>query len=597
MQFQILDVDYVFVNDKPIVRVFGKTARGETVCGFYEGFLPFFYAEGKDVESVLAKNPQIVKIETVQRCVVGSQKPKTLYKITTKNPAKTPELREGLIAAGARPYEADILFKYRFMNDMGLSGMGWVEVMGSNGVATETVIAKRKLQIKGIRPVENDADVRLKYLAFDIECTSSTGGMPDSKKDPIILISIVFSEPFKGKQSVVLSTRPDPAVLHCEDEKVMLEKFVQIIDEYDPDIMTGYNCNGFDLPYIINRMREMGIKPLFGRCKQKPVMSKKIGMKYRTVITGRVIADVFEIIKKDFSLQRYGLDFVAQQLLGEKKGAVRHSEIEKLWKGDQKGFKKLVEYCRKDSILALNLLLKLNLLDKYIALSRVSGILLQDTLDSGETTRIENYILREFNKAGYVLPCKPDARAVAARGKGRHEALGGGAVLEPERGIHSSVIVLDFKAMYPSIVRTFNICPTTLIKEATEGCIVTPSGAKFLPKEKKEGIIPRIVEDLIVRRQEIKKKLKSSRGDKRKLLDAKQWALKIMANAIYGYFGYTRSRLFNLDIANAITSTGRDIIINTKNVVERKYGYRVVYGDTDSVFVKVGKTGLIGWQK
>ncbi|MFQ5647668.1 MAG: 3'-5' exonuclease, partial [Candidatus Aenigmatarchaeota archaeon] len=471
MQFQILDVDYVFVNDKPILRVFGKTEKGESVCGFYEGLLPFFYAEGKGVEELLAKNPQVAKIETVSRFVVGSQAPRDVYRITLRNPAKTPEVREGLTAAGVKAYEADILFKYRVMNDLGLDGLGWVEVSGSNGVTTETVNAKLKLQIKDIKPVLKDADVGLKYMAFDIECTSSKGGLPDSKRDPIILISLVFSEPFKGEKSIVLSTRADPSVLHSEDEKAMLEEFIRIIDEYDPDIITGYNCNNFDLPYIVGRMREAGVRPLFGRCKQKQVISKKIGMKQKTIITGRIVADSFDIVKKDFSLQRYGLDFVADKLLGEKKGAVKHSEIEKLWKGDQPGFKKLAEYCKQDSVLALNLLLKLNLLDKYTALSKVSGTLLQDTLDSGETTRIENYVLREFNKAGYVFPCRPDARAVLARGEGRHDALGGGAVLEPDKGIHSSVIVLDFKAMYPSIVRTFNICPTTLIDKPVEGCM------------------------------------------------------------------------------------------------------------------------------
>ena len=103
VKFQILDVDYLFVNDKPIIRVFGKTAKGESVCGFYDGFSPFLYAEGDGVKELLEKDSQVSKIETVERYTVGSQKPKKIIKITTRNPAGTPDIREGLVSAGIKP--------------------------------------------------------------------------------------------------------------------------------------------------------------------------------------------------------------------------------------------------------------------------------------------------------------------------------------------------------------------------------------------------------------------------------------------------------------------------------------------------------------
>jgi len=441
-----------------------------------------------------------------------------------------------------------------------------------------------------MKPVKKGELVPLKFIAFDIECVPlKSGNVPDPKKDPIVLISIVFSDMHEGKKSIVLSTRPGKNVTAFESEKEMLEEFMNIVVNYDPDIIIGYNINNFDIPYILERMSRNGIKPVFGRCKQKPVTTKKLTVKHNTSITGRIVVDVYEIIKKDFSLMRYNLDYVAEKLLGEKKISVKPSEIEKLWKGTDSDFERLVTYCLKDSVLAMNLVFKLELLDKYIALSALSGTLLQDTLSGGETMRIENFLLREFNKEGYILPCKPDNEEVAKRDSVRKTELKGGFVLEPVKGLHSNIIVLDFKSMYPSIIRTFNICPTTLIRDnEVENPIVTASGAKFVPKDVREGVIPKILERLVTMRQKVKKLYKKeSEPGKRRALFSEQWALKILANAFYGYLGYSRARIYDLDIANAITASGRSVIQKTKMIIEKEYGYIVVYGDTDSVMVKV----------
>ena len=575
MHVQILDIDYITTDDGPVLRIFGKSKDGKAVCIFYHGFLPYFYAEG------LGRYEKELRTEPCEKGVVGEGK-KRLYRITLKNPADTPVWREKLRQEGIKSYEADILFKYRFMADLGLSGFGWVEVSG-DPVQTK-IVPLSCIKAKKLVPVEIDENVELKKLAFDIECISETGNVPDPKKDPVILISMAFSPPFQGKTALVLSTRQGRGVEFCRDEKEMLETFLKILRDFDPDILTGYNCNNFDLPYLLDRMAKYGIKAYFGRCDQKPATARKVGTRYRITLPGRIVADTYEIVKKDFLLQRYDLDFVGKTLLGEgKKEILRLKKIREYWRGDDERFSRLVEYSRFDSVLALKLLEKLDLLGKYIALSRVSGILLQDALEGGESQRIENFLLREFNKRGYVLPCKPE-------GEYRTEGLEGGEVLEPVKGLHTNVAVFDFKSMYPSIIKAFNICPTTL---DPNGEIETPSGARFLSPEKREGIIPKIVERLMKERQEVKKKLKAEENEeKRRVLDAKQWALKILANAFYGYFGYSRSRLFNLEIANAITSCGRDIILKSKKKVEELYGFRVIYGDTDSLFVEIPEKDL-----
>jgi DNA polymerase I len=590
MEFQILDIDYVLVDERPIIRIFGNTEEGKTVCGFFENFAPYFYVNGG--EEILKSDHNVAKVEKVKRNIIGGNG-EEIYKVTTKNPSKTPELRDKLFNAGLVVYEADILYKYRFMNDLGLGGRDWVSAECVS-TATNTVHAESKIQLNKVKTIQKDNDAPLKYLAFDIECIPlKPGNMPEAKKDPVILISMVFSEPFKGKDSVVLGTRPGGGVSSFATENEMLEEFKKIIIEYDADILTGYNVNNFDFPYILERMRQTNVKPIFGRCTQKHVMARKIGPRFKISIVGRVIVDSFELVKKDFSLQRYGLDFVSRTLLKKEKVNVKHSEIEKLWRGGMEDFLKLVEYCKIDSVLALDLVLKLNLMDKYIALSSISGTLLQDTLEGGETGRIENFLLREFNKKGYVFPCRPPQSTVSEREKRKKQELVGGYVIEPEKSLHSNVVVLDFKSMYPSIIRTFNICPTTLVKDGENDFIETPNGAKFLPIEKRRGIIPKILEELMKKRASAKRKLeKAETPNKKRVLYAQQWAMKIMANAFYGHMGYSRARIYDIAIANAITSCGRNIIKNTVDTIKNKYGYNVVYGDTDSVFVKIDNENM-----
>ena len=585
LEFQILDVDYVLIDEKPIVRLFGKTEKGETVCGFVENYLPYFYTKG-DPSEFLKGNAQVLSIEkSKMRKIDGSE---GLYKITLKNPSKTPEIREGLKAKKLEVFEADILFKNRFLADHNIGGMGWVKAEGQE-INTNTVNVGKRMKIAKIERIKKDLDADLKCLALDIECCSLEGArMPEAGKDPIIMVSVVFSHDYKGKKDLVLSTRGGKGVTASPEEKKMLEELITIINEYDPDILTGYNCCAFDFPYILERMKQTGVKPMFARCKQKSVYSTQVGTETRVNVTGRIVADPLLIIRQDFSLLRYGLDFVAPTLLGKRKEDVKKSEILKYWRGTQGNFEKLVSYCRTDSILALELLLKLNLLNKYKALSKVSGIVLQDTLDAGEATRIENYLLREFNAAGYVSPCKPDSQEIKERMKKSKIELKGGFVLEPKRGLHSYVAVLDFKSMYPSIIRTYNICPTTIVKAAGEGVQETPTGTFFYKPEIKQGVIPTIVENLMEGRDRVKKQMKEERDPlKKSILDAEQWALKILANAFYGYFGYVRARIYNLDVANTITSCGRSIINDTIKKLEAK-GYEIVYGDTDSVFVKMG---------
>lgn len=611
INFQLLDCDYVLVGNNPVVRLFGITKDNKSVCAFHKGVMPYFYVLPKDENSklelvgFLKKNfgSIVVDIKEVEKSLpMGYQKSKTkLLKIILNNPAQTPVVRDQLVGNPfvKDVFEADILFKYRFMADKGLSGMKWYTVTGNNA-STSTVKSNKKIDITAIKEHGTDENVQHRYMSIDIEIASTTEGLPNSKKDQIAMISLSFLPQFQGKSSVVLVAKPIKAidcVLSFKNERGMLEEFLDIFEKFDPDIITGYNINNFDMPYIIDRLVENKLPRTIGRCNQKPTISKKFGIRTRNTITGRVLVDVYELVKESIGkgllrFKRYGLGDVAKELLGEEKIDVAHSEITKYWNGTEEQQSKLIEYSRKDSQLALRLLLEKNMLDKFIELSKVSGLLLQDVLDGGEAVRVENLLLREFNKNDIVIPLKPSHTEIYKRMDEREtHGLKGALVLEPAVGIHTnSCVYLDFKAMYPSIFISYNICPTTLIldKNIPSGDIIkTPYGTEFVSKSMHEGVLPKILKFLIDERDKIKSQLRkaSTETDKR-ILDAKQLALKIMSNAFYGYTGYIRARLYILDIANAITSCGRYLIQQTREIAEKDETVNVVYGDTDSVIVK-----------
>ena len=586
MEFQIIDVDYVIVNEKPVVRVFGKDKNGCAVCGFFEDFRPYFYAVGEGVEEKLEGNPHVRKTEKVKRCLpMGYREPQMITRVTLKNPAKTVEVRDLLTSMGIATYEADVLYKYRWLTDNGLGGMRWLKTEDCNGISTTSVCPKKCVQMNTVQRVERETDAPLNYLALDIETVSDEENkMPEADKDPVVLISLVFEPEYRGKKSMLLSTKPGNGMDTFGSEKEMLEKFVEIINDYDADVLTGYNINNFDIPYLLRRMEKNRVSPLFGRCKTKRVRSDKFANQHRTSIVGRIIADSFQIVKKDWNLKRYDLNSVGKELLGEEKEDVKKSEIGKLWRGSREDVERLGKYCVQDSVLAMNLLLKRNLLDKYTALAKISGSVLNDILGGGETQRIENYLLSEFNREGFVIPTKQKRERSSNGG----DTLKGGFVLEPKKGLHSMVLVLDFKSMYPSLIRSYNICPTTLVKDIDPGkSIEAPGGVKFVPENVRRGIMPKILENMMKERSKVKKQMKTAEGKMKKSLDMKQLAIKVMANAFYGYFGYFRSKIHSMEIAGAITSLGRQTIHNTVDMVNKDYGHEVVYGDTDSVMIKV----------
>ncbi len=604
MQMQVLTADYGMNGNKPIIRLFGKTDTNNTICLVVDNFFPYFYIKaGENIGRLLEAPTKIMSIksieETEKRVPLSYEKPIKLFKITTSNPQDIPKLKEKFLEEkiASEVYEADVMFKYRFMVDHNIHGMQWIEF---DGERTQTKTTKvLTYRVKDLEPIQKQKNSEMRHLAIDIECVAESGIAPDAKKDPIVMISLAFSSPYKGKKDLVLVAKHTSgnSVQGFTNEADMLKGFLDVIDQYDPDVITGYNINAFDFPYILTRLEKNKLSPFFGRSNDKPCFVENTGLYHTVRIPGRIVADPYIILKKDpwLKFQRYDLGTVAKALLGQEKYGVEYGEMHKLWRGNSADLKRFVEYARRDAVLSLKLVLEKELLAKFVEIAKISGLLLQDCF-GGQTMRIDCMVLHEFRRYGFVMPLKPSNKESENRSKERDKhGLKGAVVLEPKKGLHKNcVIVLDFKSLYPNIIKKYNISPDTLLKSDMDDIKYTtsPNGVKFVDKTIQEGVVPKILRQLVQTRADVKKLMKTAKADERKILNAKQLAIKDLSNSFYGYTGYIKARLYVIDVAASITAYGRQNIENAKAQAENNFDVDVIYGDTDSLFLETKTTDL-----
>jgi DNA polymerase I len=616
MNFQILDADYKLIGEnEPVIRLFGRSDDGKSVCCLVPGFEPFFYAKSTKPEEtqkeLLEKFPQIVRVEIVERYgPVGYQTKTSPYlKIIVQAPKNVPEIRDDIakLPNVAALFESDILFRNRFLVDMNLGGFQWAAAEEDSAldrahllqeipVKADTIICA-----KSVTPLDRISNAPLRYLSFDIECLPDGGSMPTPEKSPVILVSFAFEPAWDGKKTLVYVGKPKPDGFDFEtsdadgdtiwlgNENELLAKTFDTINQFDPDFITGYNISDFDITYLLRRadvLKKKGAVIRTGIARDNsPIFSKKFGLTVKTEIVGRIVADVLPLVRRNFSLKQYTLRNAAKELLGREKLDVPAAKMERYWADNGEKLAQFINYSRRDSELAIGLLLNLKILDKYIALARITNSVVQETLSGGQTSMVEQVMLKEYGKHNRVMPVKPDDEAYEERDE--EEELKGGAVLDPVRGLHENVIILDYKSLYPTIMMAHNLCYTTIVNDKrdlesfglTENDVdITPTGGIFVKQSVVKGIVPSILEDLLSRRMETKKMMKQTQDEAEiRSLDATQMALKILLNSYYGYTGYARARLYSMIMAGSVTSIGRENIINTERIITQEIGKLYLY--------------------
>lgn len=466
------------------------------------------------------------------------------------------ELRDRLMAHNISCWEADIRPPERYLMERFITG--GCRLQAGSGMPRPPA---------GVTPWLNphlaptDYRPRLKRISLDIE----------TSMDASRLFSIAVWGEDVQRVFMVGAAAPsnDLVIDYYATERACLLAFLAWLAAYDPDVLIGWNLVQFDLWVLTQLCRRHGVRFTLGRANQTVSWREDGTDSERRYITipGRVALDGIELLKAaTFQFDSFALENVARRMLGEGKlltGAGRGEDIAALFENDKRA---LAAYNLRDCELVWDIFSSAGLLEFAVERSQLTGLLMDRI--GGSVASFEFAYLPRLHRSGYVAPNLGELQSDIVSP--------GGYVMDSRPGIYDNVLVLDFKSLYPSIIRSFKIDPCGFWlaqHQELDGEQVVPgfNGARFA---KQGHILPGIIADLWRARDRAKKEQNAPLSQ----------AIKIIMNSFYGVLGSTGCRFFDPRVSSSITLRGHEIIQRSRDWIEKK-GYQVIYGDTDSVFV------------
>jgi len=383
-----------------------------------------------------------------------------------------------------------------------------------------------------------------------------------------ILSIAVVSDQIEVCFMVTDQTFSDERIYSFDDEKSLLLAFMRFTKLHCPNIIIGWNVIGFDLNFIDQRCHSFGLKPAFGVDGLNWNVRGREGSSKRFIsIPGRAVLDGIDLLKvAGYHFDSYSLDNVSREILDDGKllhGSQRWQEIERLHEEDPLAF---VDYNLQDCWLVWRIFTKLNLIELQQTRVDLTGIPFAQT--GGSVQAFENQYLPLLHKLKRAAPNYSKEEFIASPG---------GFVMSSVPGLYKNVLVFDFKSLYPSIIRTFLVDPLARVSQSTqrvEGFI----GASY---SKETSILPNLITELANAREDAKAHNN----------DILSYAIKIIMNSFYGVLGSNVCRFYHPELASSITMRGHQILNLTRSWFEEA-GERVIYGDTDSLFVTLSDSAL-----
>lgn len=537
---KIVRTEYEVVSGRPVVSLFCRE-DGKRKVVQDDSLVPYFYVPYNERDRV----PGIQYDSSQHYTSIYGER---LAKIYTTLPSDVPKLRDKY----SRHYEADIVFPIRWLIDKGD-------------------------QLEACSP---------KVMFIDIE-TTNTGRVPDpnTAPEPIICMTaysdnVYTTFIYRSNLSEGSETRMAYDTLHeihyYRSEEELVQGFLDYYVNEEPDVLTGWNFTLFDLPYIINRMKRIGID----YTRMSPMGIVYSDEQYRnTTIKGVSIVDLLATYKHFTQPTQgmkgsYTLDAIGRDVVGAGKVG-SSSNIRWMWKYK---LDELIKYNLHDTYLCVAIDEKEKLLDFLNELRILCHCQLEDCLTT--TRLLDSYVLRMFHNE-LVFPSKQHYITKKYQG----------AIVESTgSGLHENVTVYDLKSLYPSIVLLANLSPESMRDKLEEGTVQL--GDHYV-RQDIDGYLPKVISQLMKERVRYKKLMTQETygSDQHKFYDMRQYAMKIVLNAIYGQTAYSGSRLFDQRVAETITWMGRQIITWSKEYLN-SIGYKVIYVDTDSCHVAFGDSDV-----
>ena len=411
-----------------------------------------------------------------------------------------------------------------------------------------------------LNPILQAAEVapRLTLLSLDIESAGLDGE----------IWSVALSDGVQDQVYVVGKAPPGTPghVCFVPDEPALLRACMDHIRTLDPDLLIGWNLVNFDLDLLARRCRHHRLPFCLGRDDEPAQVLPPLndGQSRTARISGRVALDGIDCLKMaTWSFESVELETVARQLLGRGKlveDEDRLAAIHRLYREEPLA---LAEYNLEDARLVIDIFAHADLIAFLVQRTRMTGLALDRP--GGSVAAFDHLYLPRLHRAGFVAP------DVGAHPNPVHSP--GGFVMDSAPGLYDNVLVLDFKSLYPSIIRSFRIDPLGLALGDADG-VPGFLGARFA----REGaILPQLIEQLWAERDRARRAGNAALSQ----------AIKILMNSFYGVLGSFGCRFFDPRLASSITRRGHQVINESRGFIEEQ-GLQVIYGDTDSLFVLLG---------
>ena len=498
----------------------------------------------------LLKDERDIELRPLELCDFHHRKVLGLY---TRQHRQLMDLEKRLRAAGVDVYEGDVRPPERYMMERFITAPVWFD--GTPDASGALLEAQMK-PAPDYRPP-------LKLVSLDIETTAQGD-----------LYSIALEG--CGERQVYMLGPPNKSdavdfkLDYCDTRGQLLERLNQWLATHDPDAIIGWNVVQFDLRVLHEHAQRLNVPLLLGR-GEEPMTWREHGSRnhYFAAAAGRLIIDGIEALRSaTWSFESFSLENVAQTLLGEGKDIStpyqRMDEINRMFAEDKPA---LARYNLKDCELVTRIFAKTELLKFLLERASVTG--LPADRNGGSVAAFTHLYMPLMHRQGFVAPNLGDKPP---------QASPGGFVMDSRPGLYESVLVLDYKSLYPSIIRSFLIDPVGLVeglKHPDDSASVEGfRGARF---SRTRHCLPAIVARISEGREEAKREHNAPLSQ----------ALKIIMNAFYGVLGSSGCRFFDTRLASSITLRGHQIMRQTRELVEAQ-GYEVIYGDTDSTFVWLG---------
>ncbi|MFB6244792.1 MAG: DNA-directed DNA polymerase [Candidatus Nanohaloarchaea archaeon] len=568
----VVDVDYTIEGRDPVVRLYCDSGD-ESFVAVDRGFRPYFYVIGDDLETcedeigegIESEEDGFLPVHRTERISMtdGGDDVEVL-KVYAEIPPEVPKIRSAVarLESVQKTREFDIPFYKRYIIDRGIEPAGVIELELEEDEDYDYEVE----DVGGREEEEFDYTT----AAFDLE----------------VIDGEIAMAAFSFEDEDLLLTTADierPEVETVESEKALLRRFESVINDRRIQVITGYNTDEYDFHRLRERFQSHGMELEIGRLGERVKFDRR-GRFSSARVKGRMHLDLYPFVEHVMSpgldSEKLDLDSVARELLGMEKEDVSYEQMKEWWREGRR-LDELAEYAIKDSRIAYSL--SQEIVPQVMEISRITGLIPFDAcrLTYGQLT--ENFLLREASERGILAPNRPfEGERQERRRKG---AYSGGFVYSPEPGLYEEMALLDFKSLYPTVMVSHNISPETLNVEGCEDAFeIEELGYEFCQDE--QGFFPELIERLIRERNQIKEEIENKHGaGGYRNLDSRQRALKILANSFYGYLGYEGARWYSREAAEATTYLGREYIEDAIDLAEEK-GFEVVYGDTDSVFLR-----------